>query len=188
MKFREKKIDICVDIFFVSFTKFKGIQGLYTKFQVISRVQRTKINSRLFKNSKEPWEPWRLMSQGQSLKIVKKKYQTILSTDCAHNFETAKSWFWENRQRKAKISWALSKMGTRLYFRYYPYLALKWWKLYLRDTFTTNMINLQFKIDIKPKIKNFTISWHLLTLGALYLFLQILQWISHSDCCSTFMC
>ncbi len=54
MKFREK-IDIGVDLFFVSFTNFKGIQGFYTKFQAISRVQGAKINSRLFKGLKEPW-------------------------------------------------------------------------------------------------------------------------------------
>ncbi len=57
LKFREKKIYICVDLFFVSFTNFKGIQDFYTKFQAISRVQGDKINSRLFKGFKEPWEP-----------------------------------------------------------------------------------------------------------------------------------
>ncbi len=53
----EKKKDICVDLIFVSFTNFKGIPGFYTKFQAISRVQGAKINSRLFKGFKEPWEP-----------------------------------------------------------------------------------------------------------------------------------
>ncbi len=56
MNFREKE-KICVDLFFVSFTNFKGIQGYHTKFQAISRVQVAKINSRLFKGLKEPWEP-----------------------------------------------------------------------------------------------------------------------------------
>ncbi len=54
---REKK-DVCVDLFFVSFTNFKGIQGFYTKFKAISRVKGVKINSRLFKCFKEPWELW----------------------------------------------------------------------------------------------------------------------------------
>ncbi len=53
----ERKTNISVDLFFVSFTNFKGIQGVYTKFQAISRVQGAKINSRLFKGFKEPWEP-----------------------------------------------------------------------------------------------------------------------------------
>ncbi len=35
MKFRENKTQICVDLFFVSFTNFKGIQGFYTKFQAM---------------------------------------------------------------------------------------------------------------------------------------------------------
>ncbi len=48
----ERKINICVDLFFVSFVNFKGIQGFYTKFQAISRVQGAKINSRLFKGFK----------------------------------------------------------------------------------------------------------------------------------------
>ncbi len=33
----ERKKDISFDQFFVSFTNFKGIQGLYTGFQAISR-------------------------------------------------------------------------------------------------------------------------------------------------------
>ncbi len=41
-------------IYFLSFTTFKGIQGFYTKFQAISRVQGAKINARLFKGFKEP--------------------------------------------------------------------------------------------------------------------------------------
>ncbi len=56
MKFREKE-KICVDLFFVSFTNFKGIQGYHTKFQAISRLQGAKINPRLFKGFKELWEP-----------------------------------------------------------------------------------------------------------------------------------
>ncbi len=51
MKFIQEK-NISVDLFFVSFTNFKGIQGFYTKFQAISRVQRAKINYRLFKGFK----------------------------------------------------------------------------------------------------------------------------------------
>ncbi len=43
---REKKC-IHVDLFFVSFTNFKGIQGFYTNFQAISRVRGAKIYSRL---------------------------------------------------------------------------------------------------------------------------------------------
>ncbi len=54
MKFREKKKDICADLLFLSFSNFKGIQGLYTKFQAICRVLGAKINSRLFKESLEP--------------------------------------------------------------------------------------------------------------------------------------
>ncbi len=46
----------CVDLLFVSFTNFKGIQSFYTKFQAISRVQGTKINSFFFKGFMEPWE------------------------------------------------------------------------------------------------------------------------------------
>ncbi len=53
----ERKKDICVGLFFVSFTNFKGIQGFYTKFQAISRVQGAKINCRLFQGFKEVWEP-----------------------------------------------------------------------------------------------------------------------------------
>ncbi len=41
----------------MSFTNFKGIQGFYTKFQAISRVQGAKINSRLFKVFNDLWEP-----------------------------------------------------------------------------------------------------------------------------------
>ncbi len=52
------KKDICDDLFFVSCTKFKGIQGFCTKFKAISRVQGVKINSRLLKGFKKPWEPW----------------------------------------------------------------------------------------------------------------------------------
>ncbi len=65
MKFRVKlkKINICVDLFFVSFTNFKGIQGFYTKFQAISRIQEAKINSRLLKDFKELWEPWLLYAR-----------------------------------------------------------------------------------------------------------------------------
>ncbi len=55
LKFREKKRYIL--IYFLSFTNFKGIQGFYTKFQAISRVQGAKINSRLCKGFKELWEP-----------------------------------------------------------------------------------------------------------------------------------
>ncbi len=40
----------------MSFTNFKEIQGFYTKFHAISRVQGAKINSRLFKVCKELWE------------------------------------------------------------------------------------------------------------------------------------
>ncbi len=57
MKFREKKEIFCLVLFFVSFTNFKGIQGFYTKFKAISRVQGAKINSRLFKGFEELWEP-----------------------------------------------------------------------------------------------------------------------------------
>ncbi len=49
----ERKKDIAVLIYFLSFTNFKRIQGFYTKFQAISRVQGAKINSRLFKVFKE---------------------------------------------------------------------------------------------------------------------------------------
>ncbi len=58
MKFRKKKRISVLIYFFVSFTNFKGIQGFYTKFQAISRVEGAKINSRLFKVFKKPWEPW----------------------------------------------------------------------------------------------------------------------------------
>ncbi len=54
VKFREKK-NICADLFFVSFTNGKGIQGFYTKCQTISRVQWAKINARLFMKSLEYW-------------------------------------------------------------------------------------------------------------------------------------
>ncbi len=50
---KEKK-GISVDIFFVSFTNFKGIQGFYIKFQAISRIHGAKRNSRLFKSFNEP--------------------------------------------------------------------------------------------------------------------------------------
>ncbi len=50
-----KKFDMCLSIFCV-FHKFQGVQCFYTKFQAISRVQRAKINSRLFNGFKEPWE------------------------------------------------------------------------------------------------------------------------------------
>ncbi len=50
----ERKKKICVDLFFVSFTISRGIQGFYTKFLAISSVQGAKINSRLFKDFKEP--------------------------------------------------------------------------------------------------------------------------------------
>ncbi len=53
----ERKKDIGVDLFFVSSRNFKRIQGFYTKFQAISRDQGAKINSRLLKGFKEPWEP-----------------------------------------------------------------------------------------------------------------------------------
>ncbi len=46
---QQQQKDTCVDLFFGSFTNFKGIQGFYTNFQAISRVQGAKINSRLFK-------------------------------------------------------------------------------------------------------------------------------------------
>ncbi len=46
----------------MSFTNFKGIQGFYTKFQAISRVQGAKIYSRLFSGFKELWEPWYILT------------------------------------------------------------------------------------------------------------------------------
>ncbi len=52
---REK---ICVLIYSLCLTNIKGIQGFYTKFQAIARVQGAKINSKLFKGFKKPWEPW----------------------------------------------------------------------------------------------------------------------------------
>ncbi len=52
----ERKKKTSVLTYFLSFTNFKGIQGFYTKFQVIFMVQGAKINSRLFKGFKEPWE------------------------------------------------------------------------------------------------------------------------------------
>ncbi len=53
----ERKKNIWVDLFFVSFTNYKGIQGFYRKFQAISRVQGAKINSGLLKGFNELWEP-----------------------------------------------------------------------------------------------------------------------------------
>ncbi len=55
----ERKKDICIDLFIVFSTKFKGIQGFYIQFQAISRVQGAKINSRLFKGFNELWVPCR---------------------------------------------------------------------------------------------------------------------------------
>ncbi len=57
IKFREKKRYRSWSIFWV-FHKFQGDSRFYTKFQAISRVQGVKINSRLLKGFKKPWEPW----------------------------------------------------------------------------------------------------------------------------------
>ncbi len=73
MKFREKK-DICVDLFFVFLTNFKGIQGFYTRFQAISRVQGAKINSRLFK---EPRETMFISGRSTSLVLYRNIDQNV---------------------------------------------------------------------------------------------------------------
>ncbi len=57
-----------------------GIQGFYTKIQIISRVQGAKINSRLLKGFKELWEPCKAQYYTEDILYGSKQVHSTVSS------------------------------------------------------------------------------------------------------------
>ncbi len=102
---------------FVSFINFKGIQGFCQKFQAISRVQGAKINSRLFKDFKELWEPWLNGTEGMCVANIIFSSNIILLFTIIDISFIRKCWYLLKGthlmlMRTRSIVWAVAQVDT----------------------------------------------------------------------------